>query len=212
MNMKVYDISLPIYEGMPVYKNKEEKQPKFEVVQDFNSGSVHESRIHLDVHTGTHVDAHLHMIEGGTTIEAISLEKLVRLCKVFDLTHVVDGITKRDLENKDIAANDFVLFKTKNSLDNEFNFEFIYVKEDAAAYLTELGVAGVGIDALGVERSQPGHPTHKTLMNKDVIIVEGLQLSEIEEGEYLMVAAPLKLLHLDAAPARVLLIKDLPRL
>lgn len=210
--MKVYDISLPIYEGMPVYKNKEEKQPKFEVVQDFNTGSVHESRVHLDVHTGTHVDAHLHMIEGGTTIEGISLEKLVRFCKVFDLTHVVDGISKSDLEGKDIAADDFVLFKTTNSFDKEYNFEFIYMKEDAAAYLTELGVAGVGIDALGVERSQPGHPTHKILMKKDIIIVEGLQLSEVEEGDYLMVAAPLKLLHLDAAPARVLLLKDLPRL
>jgi arylformamidase len=210
--MKVYDISLPIYEGMPVYKNKEEKQPKFEVIQDFSAGSVYESRIHLDAHTGTHVDAHLHMIEGGTTIEAISLEKLVRPCKVFDLTHISDGVSKTDLEVKDIDTNDFVVFKTRNSFDKEFNFEFIYLKEDAAAYLAEVGVAGVGIDALGVERSQPGHPTHKTLMKKDIIIIEGLNLSEVEEGEYLMVAAPLKLLRLDAAPARVLLIKDLPKI
>lgn len=208
--MKIHDISMSIYEGMPVYKSKEEKQPKFEVTQDFNTGTVHETRIHIDLHTGTHVDAHLHMIKDGDTIEAISLEELVRTCKVFDFTHVTDGISKKDLEAKDIQAHDFVLFKTKNSFDKEFNSEFIYLKEDGADYLTELGINGVGIDALGVERNQPGHPTHKTLMKHGIIIIEGLQLAEIEEDTYLMVAAPLKLLHVDAAPARVILIKDMP--
>lgn len=208
--MKIYDVSMSIYEGMPVYKNKEEKQPKFEVTQDFNKGSVHESKVHIDVHTGTHVDANLHMIKDGNTIEAISLNQLVRPCKVFDMTHVSEGISKSDLEAKDIQADDFVLFKTKNSFDKEFNFEFIYLKEDGAAYLTQLGISGVGIDALGVERNQPGHPTHKTLMKQDIIIIEGLQLAEVEEGTYLMVAAPLKLLRVDAAPARVMLIKELP--
>jgi arylformamidase len=203
---------MPIHENMPVYKNREEKKPRFEVTQDFTTGTVHETKIHIDVHTGTHVDAHLHMINGGDTIEALPLEQLVRPCKVIDVTHVTDGIGKADLETKQIDKDDFILFKTKNSFDKEFNFDFIYLKEDGASFLADKGIQGVGIDALGVERSQPGHPTHKTLMAKNIIIIEGLQLAEIEEGEYLLVAAPLHLLNVDASPARALLIKDLPKL
>ncbi|GGK18796.1 cyclase [Caldalkalibacillus thermarum] len=208
--MKIYDISMPIYEQMPVYKNKEEKRPRFEVMSDFKTGKVHETRIHLDVHTGTHVDAPLHMFEDGETIESISLEKLVGPCKVLDFTYVKDAISKADLEQKQMKANDFVLFKTKNSFDTGFNFGFVYLKEDGARYLAEMGVRGVGIDALGIERNQPGHPTHKTLMNKNIIIIEGLKLDQVAEGEYFLVAAPIKLLNVDAAPARVLLFDQIP--
>lgn len=210
--MKLYDVTQPIYEGMPVYKNKEEKQPKFEVTQDFTTGKVHETRIHLDVHTGTHVDAKLHMLPEGETIEAIDIKELVVPCKVFDMTHVEDGITAKELEGLEIAQNDFILFKTKNSYDTEFNFNFIYIKEDAAIHLAQLGIKGVGIDALGIERDQAGHPTHKTLMNNHVIIIEGLALKDVGAGKYLMIAAPLKLVGTDAAPARILLAQDLPNI
>ncbi|MDQ0339663.1 arylformamidase [Caldalkalibacillus uzonensis] len=210
--MKIYDISMPIHQDMPVYKNKVEKKPHFEVMSDFKTGKVHETRIHLDVHTGTHVDAHLHMFEDGETIEAIRLEELVGPCKVLDFTHVEDGISKADLEQKQINPSDFILLKTKNSFDTEFNFEFIYLKEDGARYLADIGVKGVGIDALGIERNQPGHPTHKTLMNKNIIILEGIKLDQVDERVYFMVAAPLKLLNVDAAPARVMLFDQLPAL
>ncbi|WP_202080656.1 cyclase family protein [Caldalkalibacillus salinus] len=209
--MKIYDITLPVYEGMPVYKNKEEKQPSFEVTQDFETGKVHETRIHLDVHTGTHVDAHLHMLPDGETIESIPVEELIGPCKVFDLTGVEKGIAKEDIVNLDIQEHDIVLFKTKNSFDTEFNFEFIYVKEDAAKHLADIGVKIVGIDALGIERAQEGHPTHKSLMHKNVIIIEGLQLKEVQEGHYFMVAAPLKLQGTDASPARVILFDQAPQ-
>jgi arylformamidase len=203
--MKIYDVSLPIYEGMPVYKNKPEKQPSFDTTQN---GHVTETRIAMDVHTGTHVDAPLHMVPGGDTIETLPLEKLVRKAKVIDLTNAVDSIKAEDLSGKDIQKGDFVLFKTKNSWDTEFNFEFIYVNHEAAKTLAEIGVSGVGIDALGVERAQENHPTHKQLFENDVIIIEGLQLKDVAEGEYLMVAAPLKIRGLDASPARIVLIED----
>ncbi|RZT22799.1 cyclase family protein [Fictibacillus sp. BK138] len=203
--MKVYDVSLPIYEGMPVYKNKPEKQPSFDTSQN---GHVTETRIAMDVHTGTHVDAPLHMVPGGDTIETLPLEKLVRKAKVIDLTNAEDSIKAEDLAGKDIQKDDFVLFKTKNSWDTEFNFEFIFVNHEAAKTLAEIGVSGVGIDALGVERAQENHPTHKQLFQNDVIIIEGLQLKDVPEGEYLMVAAPLKIRGLDASPARVVLIEE----
>ncbi|MRX74364.1 cyclase family protein [Bacillus lacus] len=203
--MKVYDVSAPIFEGMPVYKNKPEKQPKLSTE---TNGYVTETRIEMDLHTGTHVDSPLHMIVNGETMESISIDDLVGKAKLFDLTDVENAITKSDIEGLGIEQGDFVLFKTKNSFDGEFNFEFIFVAEDAAAYLAEKGVKGVGIDALGIERSQEGHPTHKMLFESNVIIIEGLRLSDIKEGEYLMIAAPIKILGKDAAPARVLLLDE----
>lgn len=203
--MKMYDVTAPIFEGMPVYKNKPEKQPKLTTV---TNDYVTESRIDMDVHTGTHIDAPLHMVKNGETFETISLEKLVGSCKVVDVTNVNDKITKDDLIHFDIQENDFILFKTKNSFDDAFNFEFIYIAEDAAAYLAEKRIRGVGIDALGVERNQAGHPTHKTLFGSGIIVIEGLRLKDVPAGEYWMVAAPLKLVGTDAAPARVLLFEQ----
>lgn len=204
--MKIYDVSMPISEGMVVYKNKLEKQPRLVTV---TSGYVTETRLQLDVHGGTHVDAPLHMVVEGATIESISLERLVRSCKVLDMTHVEDGIDASHLEKYEIESGDFILFKTKNSAEDEFNFNFIYVKEDAARILVAKEVSGVGIDALGVERNQPGHPTHKTLFEGDVIIIEGLRLQEVPAGHYLMMAAPIKLVGTDASPARVILISGI---
>ncbi|WP_243386411.1 cyclase family protein [Bacillus kexueae] len=204
--MKLYDVTAPIFEGMPVYKNKPEKQPK---IQTVTNAHVTESRIDMDLHTGTHVDSPLHMINDGETMETIAIEDLVGRIKLFDLTHVEDRITKKDVETLSIEKGDFILFKTKNSLEDAFNFEFIFVSEDAAHYLAEIGVKGIGIDGLGIERSQPGHPTHRTLFSNKVIIMEGLRLKEVPEGEYFMVAAPLKIQGTDAAPARVLLFEGI---
>jgi arylformamidase len=207
--MKIYDISVTIKEGMTVYKNKPEKQPSIRVVQDFSTATAHESRVDMDVHCGTHLDAPLHMVPGGATIESIGLEQLVGAARVLDLTHVQDAITVADLEGYDVQAGEWLLFKTRNSSIETFDFDFVYLDAEAAQYLGERGVRGLGTDALGIERSQPGHPTHKTLFKYNVLIVEGLRLQEVPAGQYFMVIAPLKLEGIDAAPARALLISDL---
>jgi len=202
-----YDISLPIYEGMPVYKNKPEKQTQLETTSDFTKGRAHETRLHMDAHAGTHIDAPLHMIPNGSTIEQLDIQQLLRNVKVFNLTHVSDHISASDIRDLGIERGDFVLFKTKNSFDNEFNFEFVYVAKDAAKFLAESGVAGVGVDGLGVERAQPEHETHTHLMNAGATIIEGLALKDVPAGEYFMIALPLKLIGIDAAPARVVLME-----
>jgi arylformamidase len=204
--MKIHDVTSPIFEGMAVYKNKPEKQPKLNRV---TSGYVTESKISMDLHTGTHIDAPLHMVTEGETFETIPVENLIGQAKVLELTHVEHGISKADLENKNLQRNDFVIFKTKNSLTEEFDFDFIFLAKDGAEYLAEIGIRGVGIDALGVERAQEGHPTHKTLFAHNIIVIEGLRLKEVNEGEYFMVAAPLKMVGTDAAPARVFLFEGL---
>ncbi len=204
--MKIHDITAPIYKGMPVFNNIPEKQPE---ITTTTSAHITESRISMDVHTGTHVDAPLHMINDADTIETIDITKLVRNVKVLDATSISEKISRQDLEGLGIEKDDFILLKTKNSFDEGFNFDFIYVTEDAAHYLVEIGISGVGIDSLGIERAQEGHPTHRALMSNGIIIMEGLQLKDIESGQYFMVAAPLKIQGTDASPARVLLLDQM---
>ncbi len=204
---QIYDITAPVHPGMMVYKNKEAKQPKFMCVQDFTTASCYESRIDIDVHTGTHMDAPLHMIPNGATIETINIEQLCGPARLVDLTHVEDRITKADLETCGVQAGEWLVLKTKNSLKEEFDFQFIFLAADAATWCVEQGIKGVAIDALGVERDQPGYPTHKTLFNGGVIIVEGIRAADVPAGEYTLILAPLRLVGTEASPLRALLLK-----
>lgn len=205
--MKIYDISMEISKDMMVYKNKEEKKPQLTTTRDFTTGTAYESTITMDMHTGTHMDAPLHMIEGGETIERQDLRKVITACKVLDLTEVEKKISKEDLENQDIEEGDFILLKTKNSFEEAFNYEFVYLDREGAQYLKDKKVVGVGIDALGIERDQPDRGTHLTLMKNEIIIIEGLRLKDIKMGRYTLVAAPLKIKGAEASPIRALLIE-----
>lgn len=206
---EVYDISMPIHHGMVTYKNKPEKQPAIRVMQDFNEASAYESRIDMDMHTGTHVDSPLHMLPNGGTMQTISIERLVGPCRVLDVTDAKDKITRNDLERYAPKEDEFLLLKTQNSLTDDFGSGFVFLAADGAEYLAAAGVRGVGIDAPGIERDQSGHPTHKALFEANSIIVEGLRLGDVPEGPYFMVIAPIKVLETEAAPARALLFSGL---
>ena len=206
--MKYYDVSMHVHKDMQVYKNKPEKKPVFSIASDFQTGSSHETKVELNLHTGTHMDFPLHMLPDGKTSDTLNLDRLIRKVKVIDMTHVKDGITDDDLKAYDIKENDFILFKTKNSFEDSFNFEFIYIKESAAIYLSHKNISGVGIDALGVERDQQGHPTHKILFQSDIYIIEGLRLKEVEENTYFMYALPIKMPESDALLLSVILVNQ----
>lgn len=206
--MKIYDISMEITEDMMVYKNRENKRPKIIQSATFEENGHYESNININLHTGTHIDAPLHMIEGGSTMDSYSIEDFIGTAKVLDLTNINDSIKDVDLIGKNISEGDFVLLKTKNSYDIEFNSEFIYLEKSGAKYLADLKIKGVGIDALGIERDQPNHETHKTLLNNKVMIIEGLQLKGIREDSYKFIVLPLKLNSLEASLARAILIKE----
>lgn len=206
--MKIYDISMTVTPDMPVYKGRVQKKPLFSTDSDFTTGTAYETRLTMNLHTGTHLDAPLHFLEGGGTIENVPLEKFVTRGRVVDVTHVKSGISAQDLEGKGIKAGDFVLLKTRNSFEELLEGDFVYLDGSGAQYLKELGVAGVGTDALGIERAQPEHETHKTLLSAGIIILEGLRLADVPEGEYLLIAAPVKIAA-EAAPARAMLIEGL---
>lgn len=98
--MRIIDISMEVDENIPVYRNKAEKKPVITVVRDHSTGSAHESVIKMDLHTGTHIDAPLHMIEGGSTFESIDIRRLYTWCRVYDFTHAREKITAYDLEKR----------------------------------------------------------------------------------------------------------------
>lgn len=205
--MKIWDVSMLIAENMMVYKNREEKKPSITLDREFSEGGVNESVIKMNLHTGTHIDAPFHMQQGGQTVESLDLGHLITKCSVLDLTTVKDGITNDDLIGLNIKEGSFVLLKTKNSFSEDFLMDFTYLAKSGAEYLAQMKVVGVGIDALGIERDQPGHSTHKILFDNKIIIIEGLRLKEVEGGDYCMMALPLKIKGADGAPARVVLIK-----
>lgn len=205
--MMIYDITMAIHPEMMVYKNKPEKKVKIKQVNFFEKEGNYESEINFNLHTGTHIDYPLHMIKDGANSNTENLKALIGPAKVFDLVQVNDKITYEDIKNLNIEKDDFVIFKTKNSFDKEFNNNFIFVSETAAAYLVEKKVRGVGIDALGIERSQVGYPTHRLLLSNNIIILEGAMLSDVPEDNYTLYCLPLKVTNVEAAPVRAILIK-----
>ena len=206
--MIIHDISMTVCERMPVYKGRAEKRPQFTKDSDFETGTAYETRVNMNLHTGTHMDAPLHFIEGGGTIDNMLLDNVVCPCRVLDLTHVQGGIPATELEKKTIDKGDFVLLKTRNSIEDLLEGDFVYLDASGARYLCDKKIVGVGIDALGIERAQPGHETHKVLLSAGIVILEGLRLGAVAEGAYFLVAAPMKVCA-EAAPVRALLLEGL---
>ncbi|MDD3123510.1 MAG: cyclase family protein [Candidatus Izemoplasmatales bacterium] len=202
----IHDISMAISKDIQVYKNKEIKKPFFIDIANYSNGSVYETNMTFNLHTGTHIDFPLHIIEHGETSDSLELSDLIGEAIVIDLSKVQDGIHSCDFINYEIKENDFVLLKTKNSETDHFLFDYTYLAEDGASYLISKNIKGVGIDALGIERSQVGHPTHKVLLNNGLFIIEGLRLKGIIEGRYDFIILPLKISNVEALPARAILI------
>ena len=210
--MKIIDISWPISTATTGYKDRH--VVAFEKVKNFAKDGVRETNIRLSAHTGTHVDAPSHFLKDGKTIDQIHPDRLIGPCKVLDMTDVAEHITRNRLaeHESEIAADDIVLLKTSNSAQpatEKFSPHIVYLESSGAEYLKEKKIKAVGIDYLGIERSQPGHPTHEVLMAANICIIEGLRLSPVDAGAYFLVCLPLNIIGLEAAPARAVLISGM---
>ncbi|WP_067047678.1 cyclase family protein [Methanofollis ethanolicus] len=158
----------------------------------------------LCTHTGTHIDAPSHYRkDAGGTVDAISLERLVGRCRVVDLG-TQTAITREDLEER-IGDAKKVLLKTWFSEKTAFDPGYPHLTADAAAFLADAGVACIGIDSPSIEAFDGDGTVHRTLLGNGIAIVELLDLSAVREGDYYMIALPLRLKGLDGAPARVIL-------
>lgn len=207
----MYDISMTIKKDMLVYKGKDEIRPRLKTVRDFSEGDAHESELQMNVHTGTHVDAPLHMLKDGENANLFFAENPFYQAQLLDLSEVDEKITAADLKGYQIPENSFLILKTKNSnpgfLENTPE-KFIYLAESGADYLIEKNIRGVGIDTNGIERAQSEHPTHKKLLAEKIMILEGLRLNQVPAGDYVLLLSLLKIANSDGLPGRAYLFEQ----
>jgi arylformamidase len=204
--MKIYDISIPLSPEMHVYPG----DPAVDVektMQMSQGDPANVSFLRFGTHTGTHIDAPSHFIEGAMTVDQIPLNLLMGRARVLEVGSAV--ITAEVLEEFDFTSDARVLFKTRNSYlwsEKSFTKEFVYLTKDAAEHLVENGIKVVGIDYLSVEKFNFTSPdVHRILLGNGTIIIEGLNLAEVDAGDYEMICLPLKIAGGDGAPARAVL-------
>jgi arylformamidase len=208
--MRTYDITLTISSELPTWPGDPGVElERVDKIEDGSNANV--SRIDMGVHTGTHVDAPYHFLQDGITVDQLDLSLLAGRAYVLHLPDV-DVITAAVLEDAQIPPRTRrVLFKTRNSDywsrgDSEFQTDFVGLSEDGAEFLVRRGVKLVGMDYLSVAPYKQSRPTHEILLSAGVVIVEGLDLSEVSQGRYTIYCLPLKLADSDGAPARAILI------
>jgi arylformamidase len=177
--VKVIDISFPVRPGMDTYPGDPVVQ--LERVRSIAGGDGYNlTRLDFGVHTGTHVDAPLHFIDGAAGAEALSLDVLIGSCVVVEGLRVPEGEER-------------ALFKTGGS---GLSFD-----AELAQSVVDKGVRLVGIDYLSIGDDD----AHRILLGAGVVALEGLDLRNVEPGDYELICAPLKLVGSDGAPARVFL-------
>lgn len=203
----IYDISRPVSSDMAVYKDRDSKRIKHTWVARMPEQNINESDLASNLHTGTHMDAPLHMVDGGASVDQIDPDLYWGPCRVFDLSKLDRPIEAEDLKPYKIASGERILLKTRNSFEEHFNPEFIYIEVSAAKLLADAGVKMIGIDAMSVERGKTDHPTHSILLEAGLGVLEDIRLAEVPEGSYELTAVPLRLVGLEASPVRALLRK-----
>jgi len=207
--MNLFDITVPIRAGMPVYQG--DPGVKIDSWSAFAKGdSSNVSILNFGAHTGTHVDAPAHFIEGARRIDALSLEVLIGPARVIRVGDEVSEIGAEFVRSCDLQTVERVLFRTRNSgfWNEGFRKDYTHLLPEAAQILVDQGVKLVGTDYLSIEKFQSGHhKTHLTLLSHSVVIVEGLNLSAVAEGDYELICLPLKIGDGagDGAPARAVL-------
>lgn len=192
-------LSIPIYSDMVVYKNLPEKKPVIINDKNFKEHGVFESSILLPLHTGTHIDYPLHIIENGKNSSDYNFSNVFYNGYVFDLTNV-KVITEELVKKLPLDDISVLFFKTKNNIEDKFDFEFTYLDKQAAKYISDSNLRFVGIDQLGIERAQPNHETHISLLEKDILIIEGLNLCDVEEGFYKFIFFTFHIQNVEAEP------------
>jgi arylformamidase len=208
--MKIYDITVPVSENVPIYEG--DPKVKIEVAHSIAKGdAANVTQLCFGAHTGTHVDAPNHFIDGTRKVHELDLEKLIGNCRVVEIEESVAAIEPEHVENLENVER--VLFKTRNSefwneMETGFRKDFTYLTPEAAQILVSKNIKLVGIDYLSVEKfGSSDFATHITLLEKEIVIIEGLDLRSVAAGDYELICLPLKVVSPtgDGAPARTVL-------
>jgi arylformamidase len=211
---RLIDVSLPIGSDLLTWPG----DPAIEVaprrrIADGDDANVSELRI--GTHTGTHVDPPVHFVDGAVGIDRVDLDVMIGAAVVVDARQLDGGIGPQELEKLDIPDDaQRILLRTRNSdlwrsSRATFPSSYVSLSPDGARWMVDHGVRLVGVDFLSIEqKGAPGHPTHHTLLENGVVIVEGLDLGEVGPGTYQLTVLPLKIVGGDGGPARAVLIED----
>ena len=206
---RIYDISVPIRSGGLVYPGNPEIDISLQQAVA-KGASANVSNIRFGSHTGTHADAARHFFDDGQPVDMIPLDRLIGPALLIGFSDSVRSVGAADLREHDLKNHKRVLLRTRNSAflsQKDFVTDYTYLAPDGAQYLVDKGVELVGIDYLSIEQFHSGHHrTHRTLLERSVVIVEGLDLSVPAPGEYEFIWLPLRIEGCDGAPARAVLI------
>jgi len=209
--MPIYDITLTISPTMPVWPG----DPTVELTQTASidqGANANVSQLNFGLHTGTHVDAPHHFLNDHRTVESLPLDVLTGRCYVLRLDDNLAAITADALEAAQLPEGvSRLLLRTRNS-DlwtkgvTRFQTAFVAVTLDGAEWLVRRGIKLVGVDYLSVAPYKNSRPTHVALLQAGVVILEGLDLSQVAQGFYDLYCLPLKVANSDGAPARTILV------
>jgi arylformamidase len=206
---RIYDISVPIRTGGLVYPGNPEIDIELQQAVAKGAGA-NVSSIHFGSHTGTHADAARHFFDDGQTVDRIPLDRLIGPALLIKFADDVRSIGAAELGSYDLRDHKRILLGTRNSAllsRKEFVGDYTFLAPDGAQYLVDRAVELVGIDYLSIEQFHSGHHrTHRTLLDRSVVIVEGLDFSAVAPGEYQFICLPLRIEGCDGAPARAVLV------
>ena len=200
--MKIIDITRPLSEGILTYPG--DIPPVF---RQEDHGHYLITGLHMSTHTGTHIDAPVHYLKTGNTIDTIPLSHVMGTCRVLDVTRVGINITANHLKGR-LDNIDRLLLKTSFSNTDRFVENYPSLTADAARLITSRNMKCVGIDTPSIESYECDGAVHRELLSRGCIIIELLDLSKVEEGDYILVALPLRFTGLDGSPARVVLLDE----
>lgn len=185
---------------------------KFEFLKDMRKGDGFTlSAYSMGAHSGTHIDAPMHFVRDGASIEQLSLASLIGPARVIDIPDNVQSIDAAELNRHEWRGAPRVIFRTRSSLrgwmaSSTFHRDFAYVAPDAAQLLADAGVQLVGVDYISAEQfGAPAPRTHQILLGKGIPIVEGLALGTVRAGDYDLIVLPIKVAGHEGAPARAIL-------
>jgi arylformamidase len=206
------DVTRPVTAGMVHWPG--DPDVAIDKVADMARGDVcNVTRMSLCVHAGTHMDAPAHFLRDGAGMETVPLDVLMGPVRVIPIEDPV-SIRRAELEKHHIQAGERVILRTSNisiPFNSEFRMDFVYIAEDAAKYLAEKKVSMVGVDYMSVGGFyQDMVETHVALLKAGIWIVENLDLTEVEPGDWEIICLPMKLVGSDGAPARVLMRRVAP--
>ena len=184
---------------------------KFDFLKDMRKGDkLTLSAYSMGAHSGTHIDAPMHFINTGTSVDQLTLEPLIGPALVIDIPDSVQAIDAAELSKHDWKGTQRVLFRTRSSLRGwmdsaAFHRDFAYVAPDAAQLLADAGVVLVGVDYISAEQFGASAPrTHQILLGRGIPIVEGLDLRSVQAGNYDLIVLPIKVRGHEGAPARAI--------